>query len=106
MADLEEHLGTRLLHRTTRRLSLTEAGEAYVNGYVPSRQDIDEAHNLASAHTQDLALQACIASWRRHCWPRTLAPLLVGFHPQYPKIQADVEVATFREPLLKTLTSR
>ena len=55
VADLEEHLGTRLLHRTTRRLSLTEAGEAYVERVRAILQDIDEAHNLASAHTQDLA---------------------------------------------------
>ena len=30
VADLEDHLGTRLLHRTTRRMALTEAGEAYL----------------------------------------------------------------------------
>ena len=31
VADLEEHLGTRLLQRSTRRLSLTEAGQQYLS---------------------------------------------------------------------------
>jgi DNA-binding transcriptional LysR family regulator len=30
VAELEEHLGARLLNRTTRRLSLTEVGEGYL----------------------------------------------------------------------------
>ena len=96
VADLEEHLGTRLLHRTTRRLSLTEAGEAYVERVRAILQDIDEAHNLASAHTQDLAGVLRILAPPLLA-THVLAPLL-GFHTQYPKIQLDVEVATFREP--------
>ncbi|MCA3935605.1 LysR family transcriptional regulator, partial [Burkholderia sp.] len=32
IAELESYLNTRLLHRTTRQLSLTEAGESYVAG--------------------------------------------------------------------------
>ena len=43
VADLEEHLGTRLLHRTTRRLSLTEAGTAYLERVRQILQDVDEA---------------------------------------------------------------
>jgi DNA-binding transcriptional LysR family regulator len=30
VSDLEDHLGVRLLQRTTRRLALTDAGEAYL----------------------------------------------------------------------------
>lgn len=97
VADLEDHLGARLLHRTTRRLSLTEAGEAYVERVRAILQDIDDAHNLASAHTQNLAGVLRILA-PPVLATHVLAPLLVGFHTQYPKIQLDVEVATFREP--------
>src|SRR3990167_6340043 len=55
VADLEDHLGTRLLHRTTRRVSLTEAGEAYLHRVRVILEDIDDAHALASAHTQEMA---------------------------------------------------
>ena len=34
VADLEQHLGTRLLQRTTRKLALTEAGDAYLAARV------------------------------------------------------------------------
>lgn len=52
--QLEARLGARLLQRTTRRLSLTEAGEAY---YTRCRQilaDLDEADGMVG----DVALQA------------------------------------------------
>ena len=97
VADLEEHLGTRLLHRTTRRLSLTEAGEAYVERVRAILHDIDEAHNLASAHTLELS-----GTLRVLAPPllaaHVVAPFLVAFRERYPRIQLDIEVATFREP--------
>src|SRR3990167_5724610 len=55
VADLEEHLGARLLHRSTRRLSLSEAGEMYLRRVRAILQDIDEAHDMASSHTLELA---------------------------------------------------
>ena len=43
VADLEEHLGTRLLHRSTRRISVSAAGETYLNRLRAIMQDIEEA---------------------------------------------------------------
>ena len=40
VADLEAHLDTRLLNRTTRRLSLTEAGQSYYERCVQVLADL------------------------------------------------------------------
>src|SRR5574343_374306 len=55
VADLEEHLGTRLLQRSTRRLSLTEAGQQYLSRIRHILQDIDEADAMASSHPPEMA---------------------------------------------------
>ncbi|MEY4764602.1 MAG: hypothetical protein RI907_1275 [Pseudomonadota bacterium] len=97
VADLEEHLGTRLLQRTTRRLVLTDAGELYVSKVRNILQDIDEADALASAHTQELS-----GVLRIHAPPGlasyVLAPLLASFRLRYPRIRLDIEVRTAPEP--------
>src|SRR5690606_597271 len=55
VAELEDHLGTRLFQRTTRKVSLTEAGEAYLARVRQILQDVEEADALAVAHTNRLA---------------------------------------------------
>ena len=66
VADLEEHLGTRLLQRTTRRQSLTDAGEAYLDRVRHILQDLDDAHSLVSSQTQELSgtLRVLEGAWR------------------------------------------
>lgn len=97
VADLEDHLGTRLLQRSTRRLSLTEAGQAYLNRVRNILQDIDEADAVASAHTTELA-----GLLRLHAPPvlasYVIAPLLAEFRRRYSKIMVDIEVETLNEP--------
>ena len=43
MAKLEEELGVKLLHRTTRKLTLTDAGRSYVERVRESMQGVDDA---------------------------------------------------------------
>lgn len=43
IAELEEHLGARLMHRTTRRLSFTEAGDDYLQRVRQILADVDDA---------------------------------------------------------------
>ncbi|WP_295857486.1 LysR family transcriptional regulator [uncultured Xylophilus sp.] len=54
VGDLERHLGTRLLQRTTRRFALTEAGESYLGRVRSILQDIDDAEAGAAASTREL----------------------------------------------------
>lgn len=49
--QLEAHLGTRLLNRTTRRVSLTEIGRIYYERCKTILQDIDEIEGIASEQT-------------------------------------------------------
>lgn len=54
VADLEQHLGTRLLQRTTRKLALTEAGDAYLARVRAILHEIEDAEAAAAASTRDL----------------------------------------------------
>jgi DNA-binding transcriptional LysR family regulator len=97
VADLEDHLGTRLLQRSTRRLSLTDAGQTYLSRVRNILQDIDEADAVTSSQTNELE-----GLLRVHSPPvlasYVLAPMLAEFRRRFPKIQLDVEVETTSEP--------
>ena len=100
VADLEEHLAVRLLHRSTRKLALTDAGDTYLRRVRAILQDIDEADALASAHTQELS-----GTLRVLCQPvlatHVLAPLLATFRQRYPQIAIDLVAEAFLEPAVE-----
>lgn len=92
VADLEQHLGTRLLNRTTRSLSLTETGQGYLERVRQILSDIDDADALASA-------SGCKpgGTLRIYCHPNfgqsQLAPLLPLFAAEFPDIVLDVTLS-------------
>lgn len=91
VSDLEAHLGVRLLQRTTRRLSLTDAGEAYLARMRHILSDIDEAHAAAQAHAQEMSGLIRILAppiFGVH----VLAPLVAEFGRRYPKVVLDIHV--------------
>lgn len=53
VAELETHLGARLMNRTTRRIALTDVGEAYLERARQIVIDIEESEALASESTKD-----------------------------------------------------
>jgi DNA-binding transcriptional LysR family regulator len=97
VAELEALLRTRLFQRTTRRVALTEAGEAYLIRVRQILQDIAEADAIAAAHTQELAgrlrinAQPVLATY-------FVAPMMSGFRKQHPGIIVDIDVDSYREP--------
>lgn len=97
VADLEAHLGTRLLHRSTRRLSLSVAGEAYLARVRTILQDIDEADRVVSSQTHELEGILRVLS-PPVLATHVIAPLIAGFRQSYPKILLNIEVASFKEP--------
>ncbi len=92
IADLESHLGTRLLNRTTRRLSLTEAGQAFYERCVQLLADVAEAEALAGA---DAATPT--GTLKLTCPTNLLAqpigPALAEFGARHPQLKFDVTVA-------------
>lgn len=86
VAELEAHLRTRLLHRTTRQLSLTEAGAAYVEACRRILDDVGEAERIATgeyaAPRGELAVTAPIVFGRLH-----IVPVVAEFLAHYPEIR-------------------
>ncbi|MFK5980324.1 MAG: LysR family transcriptional regulator [Rhizobiaceae bacterium] len=54
LRKLEEHLGARLLHRTTRQVLLTEAGQGYYDRVVEILADIEKAENFVSRRSESV----------------------------------------------------
>ena len=85
IAFLEEHVGTELMHRTTRSLKLSEAGERYAVACRRILVDLEEADMTAagerSAPRGMLTLTAPVAAGEE-----ILRPVLDGFMDDYPAV--------------------
>ena len=92
VADLETHLGTRLLNRTTRKLSLTETGQQYLERVRQILVDIDDADAAASS-----ARCKPSGTLRVYCHPgfgqSQLAPLLPLYAQEVPDVTLDVTLS-------------
>lgn len=91
VTDLEDYLGVRLMNRTTRKLSLTEAGEAY---YREASQLIQQLDDLdASISDQTTAPRGLLrVSAPRNFGERTLAPAIFAFMIKHPEVTLDLRL--------------
>ena len=92
VADLESHLGTRLLNRTTRKLSLTETGQAYLERVRLILQEIEEADAIASLQSKlpggTLRIYSQVGFGQLQ-----LAKLLPAYTKKYPDVVLDVTLS-------------
>jgi len=91
IAQLEQHLGVRLLHRTTRSLALTEEGRQFLENTQPALAALDRALLLARESKDDIAGPLRIVGPKSSFAP-VLMPLLDAFCRQHPGIQPDVQL--------------
>ena len=91
LSALEDHLGVRLLNRTTRRISITEEGTAYYERCKQIITDVAEAEiEVSSAHTAPrglLKITAPVTFAHRH-----LTPHLPKFLDMFPEVEVQVQV--------------
>jgi DNA-binding transcriptional LysR family regulator len=92
VSELEAHLRTRLLNRTSRRLTLTEAGRSYVAACKRILEDIGAAERAAageySAPRGELIMTAPIVFGRLH-----VLPVVTEFLKAYPEIDIRLSLA-------------
>ena len=89
LVQLEQHLGIRLFHRTTRSLSLTEEGERLFELANPGLRLLDEAFDQVQSSRQEvdglirIAGPMSFSSW-------LLVPVMRDFQERYPGAHFDV----------------
>ncbi|WP_300527582.1 LysR family transcriptional regulator [Maricaulis sp.] len=92
VTELEKHLGSPLLTRTTRAVALTESGEAYLKSVRRILDDVDAAERQAAgefhAPRGELVLTAPICFGQLH-----VLPVVRDFLAQYPEINVRLALS-------------
>jgi len=92
IADLETYLGARLLNRSTRRLSLTDTGSAYLERCRQLLADLEQATLAAGMHAANpsgvLRINAPVSFSVNH-----LGRLLPLYAQRYPNVELDVTLS-------------
>ncbi|CUK17103.1 D-malate degradation protein R [Ruegeria denitrificans] len=99
IARLEERLGTRLLNRTTRRISLTESGRIY---YENARRIVDDTravqdrlHSVGDRPFGELRMSVPVVF--AHGW---LNDWLPEFLQRYPEVDLNIDVSERRADMI------
>lgn len=100
ISDLEAHLRTRLLTRTSRQATLTDAGAAYLVACRRILEDLAEAERAAAgeyaAPRGELAITAPIVFGRRH-----VLPVILDFLAAFPEVDVQLRLIDRRVSLIE-----
>jgi DNA-binding transcriptional LysR family regulator len=91
IAALEQHLGVRLLQRTTRQVALTDAGRRYLERVRRILADLEEAERAAESErtrpSGRLVVSAPVGFGRLH-----VSPLMSAYLKRYPDVSAELRL--------------
>lgn len=91
LAQLEQELGVRLLHRTTRNIALTDEGQQFLETAQPALAALDRAlHRARSAKDGGVGPLRIVGP--RSCFLSMLWPTIDAFCSLYPDIQPSVQL--------------
>ncbi len=99
VSSLEAELGLRLLHRSTRRLALTEAGRRYVEQVEPLVAGLADAAHIAGdlARVPSGRVRASLpVSFGLRC----IVPILPAIRSDLPEVRLDLQLSDARVDLL------
>ena len=89
LTGLEQRLGVRLLNRSTRQVSLTEAAEHFYAGCVRLLAELDALEESASRQAREPTGLLRIVAHANAATP-TLVPLISAFNKAHPSVTVDV----------------
>jgi DNA-binding transcriptional LysR family regulator len=88
--SLEDRLGARLLHRTTRKVSLTEVGKAYYDRCVQILADIEQADDIAGASQS--TPRGTLRIYTATHIVQFIAPVVAEFLSSFPEVKVDLNM--------------
>ena len=91
LAQLEQHLGVRLLHRTTRNIALTDEGKQFLEATQPALAAVERAVQRVRTAKDEIAGPLRIVGPRSMFLP-LLWPLIDTFCRLHPEVQPDVHL--------------
>ncbi len=91
VTDLEDYLGVRLMNRTTRKLSLTEAGDHYYREASQLLAQLDELDQSVAEQTSEPRGLLRVSA-PRNFGEMTLAPAIFAFMQKYPQVSIDLRL--------------
>ena len=101
VTDLEASLGVQLLHRTTRKLRLTEVGEGYYQRCKQAMMTLDSAAEWATQSTDKLQGVIRMNSVGGILGVELIAPLVMDFQKQFPDVKVHLDFSSVRVDLIE-----
>ncbi|SIS40354.1 LysR family transcriptional regulator [Neptunomonas antarctica] len=100
MDALEAKLGIKLLHRTTRQLTLTDSGSEYLEACQRILQELDEAEAEVSAQRVE-AIGRLRINMPLSFGTRFITPLLPAFSRRYPLVELELGLSDSQQDLIQ-----